>query len=73
MSSLTSHQGARRHRNSAQSPALYFDKYCWIDKWRYFALGAPPPGCVWIRYGNDALLIDEDTGEVIQVAYEVFY
>ena len=35
---------------------------------------APPPyGAVWVRVDHDALLIDEDTGEIITVAYDVFY
>ena len=33
----------------------------------------PPPDAVWVRYGDDALLIDRYTGEVIQVEYGVFY
>jgi Ni/Co efflux regulator RcnB len=52
---------------------VFFATDYWINNWTYFGLGAPPPGCVWVRYGNDALLIDEDTGEVIQVVYGVFY
>jgi Ni/Co efflux regulator RcnB len=31
------------------------------------------PGTVWVRYGDDALLIDQYTGEVIQVAYGIFW
>ena len=33
----------------------------------------PMPGTVWVRYGDDALLIDRYTGEVIQVAYGIFW
>ena len=29
-------------------------------------LYAPPDGYVWVRYGPDAVLIDEDTGEIVQ-------
>ena len=38
-----------------------------------FGLFAPPPGYVWVRYGDDALLIDTYTGEIVQVRYNMFY
>jgi Ni/Co efflux regulator RcnB len=37
-----------------------------------FELPAPPPGCVWVRYGDDALLVDADTGEIVEVVYDLF-
>lgn len=33
----------------------------------------PPYGAIWVRVGNDALLVDRDSGEVITVQYDVFY
>jgi Ni/Co efflux regulator RcnB len=45
----------------------------WLTDFYDFGLTPPPPGTVWVRYGDDALLIDEYNGEVIQVAYNVFY
>ena len=33
----------------------------------------PPYGYVWVRYGDDALLVDVDTGEILRVVYGVFY
>ena len=54
-------------------PFIFFEREYWIDDWDEFDLDDPPPGTVWIRYGNDALLIDEDSGEVIEVVYGVFY
>ena len=38
-----------------------------------YGLPAPPYGAVWVRVGNDALLVDEDSDEVITVEYSVFY
>jgi len=32
----------------------------------------PPPGYEWVRYGPDLLLVDLDTGEVVDVEYGVF-
>jgi Ni/Co efflux regulator RcnB len=38
-----------------------------------YALQAPPAtGLTWIRNGRDALLIDQSTGEVVQVDYGLF-
>jgi Ni/Co efflux regulator RcnB len=54
-------------------PALFFTRSYWIDDYSDFDLSDPPDGTHWVRYGNDALLIDEDTGEVIQVVYGMFY
>ena len=38
------------------------------------ALGLLTPwdGYEWVRYGDDALLVDIDTGEVIRVEYDLF-
>ena len=54
-------------------PSLFFARSYWLDDYNDFGLPYPPPGTVWVRYGDDALLIDRYTGEVIQVAYDVFY
>jgi len=54
-------------------PAFFFARNYWILDWEDFALDDPPPGTVWVRYGDDALLIDEYTGEVIEVEYGIFY
>ncbi len=54
-------------------PAIYFGRQFWITDWLAFGLFGPPDGYVWVRYGPDALLIDEYTGEIIQVDYGVFY
>jgi Ni/Co efflux regulator RcnB len=37
-----------------------------------YALEAPPSGLKWIRVGNDALLVDPSTGEVVQSDYGLF-
>lgn len=40
--------------------------------WRY-GLYEAPYWATWVRVGDDALLIDRDTGEVIDVVYEIFW
>jgi Ni/Co efflux regulator RcnB len=37
-----------------------------------FGLAPPPYGYEWVRNGDDALLIDTNTGEILQVEYDVF-
>ena len=54
-------------------PALFFADRYQIDDYDNFGLSDPPDGTVWVRYGSDALLVDEDTGEIIQVIYGIFY
>jgi len=54
-------------------PGGYYARNYWIGDFLTFGLFAPPDGLVWVRVGDDALLIDENTGEVIQVRYGVFY
>jgi Ni/Co efflux regulator RcnB len=54
-------------------PAVYFAPSFWISDWLAYDLFAPPYGYVWVRYGPDALLIDEYTGEIVQADYGVFY
>ncbi len=54
-------------------PQVFWSRSYWIlDFWLY-GLPIPPAGCVWVRYGNDALLVDRETGEILQVIYQIFY
>jgi Nickel/cobalt transporter regulator len=39
---------------------------------RLFALEVPPVGYEWVRDGNDAILVNTDSGEILQVEYGVF-
>jgi Ni/Co efflux regulator RcnB len=51
--------------------AYWAPQYLIADYW-LFALEVPPGGYEWVRDGNDALLIDTATGEILQVEYGVF-
>ena len=44
-------------------PAYYGNQY-WIDPALY-GLPYPPPGCAWVRYWNDAVLVDLYSGTII--------
>ena len=54
-------------------PRAFFAPDYFILDFAAFGLFAPWNGYEWVRYGDDALLIDVETGEVIRVEYDVFY
>jgi Ni/Co efflux regulator RcnB len=54
-------------------PSLFWSNQYWINDYGLYDLPPPPPGTVWVRYGDDAILIDRYNGEIIQVAYGIFY
>jgi Ni/Co efflux regulator RcnB len=63
----------QRWTTGAFLPSLYWSNSYWINDYNDYGLDNPPPGTVWVRYGDDALLIDRDSGEVVQVIYGIFY
>jgi Ni/Co efflux regulator RcnB len=63
----------RRWSYGDHLPAIYFGQQYWIPNYWNFGLAWAPDGCEWVRFGPDAILVDIDTGEVIQVDYDVFY
>ncbi|MDE2466542.1 MAG: RcnB family protein [Alphaproteobacteria bacterium] len=54
-------------------PYLFWTRNYWIDNYWTFGLPQPPYGYAWVREGNDALLINEQDGYILQVVYGVFY
>jgi Ni/Co efflux regulator RcnB len=53
-------------------PRAFFAPEFFIVDFGAYGLMAPWDGYEWVRYGDDALLIDVDTGEVIRVEYGLF-
>jgi Ni/Co efflux regulator RcnB len=53
------------------SPA-YFGQQYWIDPAMY-QLPYPPPGTTWVRYWNDAVLVDMYSGQVVDVIRDFFW
>lgn len=47
----------RLHRGSHLAP-YWLSPGFYIDDWETYGLGAPPPGFLWTRYYDDAVLID---------------
>lgn len=54
-------------------PVAFWARDYWLVDFAIYDLPPPPFGAVWVRVGYDALLIDDETGEIITVAYDVFY
>jgi len=55
-----------------QMYGAYLGQQYWIDPALY-GLPYPPPGTQWVRYWNDAVLVDMYTGEVIDVIRDFFW
>jgi hypothetical protein len=53
-------------------PSYYSSRY-WIDDPWYYRLPYAPPGYVWVRYWDDALLVDRWNGEVVDVIQNFFW
>ncbi|MBV9990598.1 MAG: RcnB family protein [Alphaproteobacteria bacterium] len=54
-------------------PRAFFAPDYFILDFAAYGLIEPWSGYEWVRYGDDALLIDVETGEVIRVEYGLFY
>ncbi|HYS44965.1 MAG TPA: RcnB family protein [Rhizomicrobium sp.] len=54
-------------------PSAFWARDYWLVDFEAYDLPPPPYGAVWVRVGNDALLVDEESGEIISVAYDIFY
>jgi len=54
-------------------PSAFWARDYWLSDYGAYDLPPPPYGAIWVRVGSDALLVDQDSGEVITVEYGVFY
>jgi Ni/Co efflux regulator RcnB len=62
----------RRWAVGAVLPALFLANDYYYDDYAGAGLQAPAPGYRWVRYGNDLLLVNIRTGQVEDVAEDVF-
>jgi len=53
-------------------PSYYSSRYWINDPWEY-RLPYAPPGYRWIRYWDDAVLVDTWTGQVVDVIHNFFW
>jgi len=66
--------GYRRWGVGAILPPLFWSTPTYYyTGWAALGLPPPPPGTQWVQYGPDLLLVSVTTGQVIDVAYGVFY
>ena len=54
-------------------PYGWFGSPWWINDYWYYDLPVPPYGYEWIRNGPDALLVNVDTGMIVEVVPGIFY
>lgn len=54
-------------------PRAWFGEPYWIDDFWYYDLPYPPPGFHWVRVGDDALLVDDYSGRILQVIRDIFW
>jgi Ni/Co efflux regulator RcnB len=53
-------------------PGGWYGSSYYLNAWQY-GLPYPPIGCEWVRVGNDALLVDVWSGQVLSVYYGLFW
>lgn len=63
----------RRFAIGERIPSALLAAEFFLTSYALYGLEAPPPEYVWVRDGDDAVLVDRYTGEVIEVEYDVFY
>jgi Ni/Co efflux regulator RcnB len=62
-----------RYKLGATMPAeLLSDDSLVLTGYTSYDLKAPPSGLTWIRVGDDAMLVDRKTGEVVETDYDLF-
>jgi hypothetical protein len=53
--------------------SVFFGRNYWIDDPFYYRLPPADYGTHWVRYYNDVVLVDDYTGEVLDVIYDFFW
>jgi Ni/Co efflux regulator RcnB len=61
-----------RYTIGDRAPSMLLGGRYTLVKYSTYGLEAPPNGLTWIRVGDDALLLDGKTGEVVQTDYSLF-
>ncbi len=62
----------RRYGVGAFLPLAFILSGYVIADWMDYGLAQPMPGYEWVRYGPDLLLVDPNTGQVVDAAYGAF-
>ena len=53
-------------------PATFWGREYWLANYSEFGLTDPPYGYVWVRYGDDCILVGVETGDILSVVYGQF-
>jgi len=53
-------------------PAMFWGREYWLANYSEFGLIDPPYGYVWVRYGNDGILVGVEKGDILSVMYGQF-
>ena len=53
-------------------PPIFWVQDYWIPNYVDFGLEPPAYGYTWVRYGDDALLINTANGQVVEAEYGIF-
>lgn len=53
-------------------PGGWYSTSYYLDWFRY-GLPNPPIGCEWVRVGDNAILVDVWSGQVLSVYYDLFW
>jgi Ni/Co efflux regulator RcnB len=62
----------RWHYGQFLPPVYWGRPYLLPDFW-LFGLDIPPLGYAWVRYGDDAILIELTDGRIVQIVYGIFF
>jgi Ni/Co efflux regulator RcnB len=63
----------RHFRLGERLPTILLASDYFLMDYALYGLPPAPYGYVWVRVGADAVLVDRYTGQVVQVAYDIFY
>ncbi len=64
---------ARQWSIGLMLPSLFRTQTYWLGSPALYGLRAPPPGTRWVRVDDDALLVSNRTGRIIEVVHGIFY
>lgn len=64
--------GFHRWGYGAYLPRAFFAPEFFVTDYAYYNLTPPPADFQWVRNGDDALLVNLDTGMVVNVVYGAF-
>ena len=53
-------------------PVMFWGREYWLANYSEFGLIDPPYGYVWVRYGDDGILVGVESGKILSVIYGEF-